>query len=73
MAAQFRRLPDLEISDEQWNDPLPLGPEGLRHGVLQNGMRCEKRPLAKRHNKCGKKVCITHVEAVKRVPWSGTS
>ena len=37
MAAEFRALPDLEIAD--YNEVLPLGPEDLRHGTLDNGLK----------------------------------
>ena len=37
MAAEFRALPDLEIAD--YNEVLPLGPEDLRRGTLDNGLK----------------------------------
>ena len=37
MAAEFRALPELEIAD--YDELLQLGPESLRHGVLDNGLR----------------------------------
>jgi hypothetical protein len=39
-AAEFRRLPDLDVDAMGWDIPLPLGPKDLRYGVLPNGMRC---------------------------------
>ena len=37
MAAEFRQLPDLDIAN--YDEPLPLGPSDLKHGVLPNGIR----------------------------------
>ena len=36
MAAEFRALPDLVVD---YDEVLPLGPEDLRHGTLDNGPR----------------------------------
>ncbi len=43
--ASFRRLPDLDIADADWEQPLPLFAD--HHGQLSNGMRhvpCSTQP-----------------------------
>ena len=39
MAAAFRALPRLELSEEELHKPLPLSGGDLRHGELSNGMK----------------------------------
>ena len=40
MIMKFRELTTLDLSEEQWKQPIPVGPaEELRHGHLENGMR----------------------------------
>ncbi|BDA41495.1 probable zinc protease PqqL [Coccomyxa sp. Obi] len=39
MAAEFRRLPGIELSADEWNERPALGPTGVRHGHLKNGLR----------------------------------
>lgn len=39
MAAEFRRLDNIELSPDEWKQPPPLGPVGVRNGQLQNGLR----------------------------------
>ena len=36
--ASFRRLPDLQITEEEWDQPLPLFAEAA--GAFSNGMKC---------------------------------
>lgn len=38
MPRVFDSLQDVDISGDTYTSPLPLGPEGLRHGVLKNGI-----------------------------------
>ena len=39
MAAAFRALPPLELSEEKLKKPLQLSGGDLRHGELSNGMK----------------------------------
>lgn len=36
--ASFRRLPDLQITEEEWDQPLPLFAEAA--GAFSNGLKC---------------------------------
>lgn len=39
MGSIYLQLEPVELSDVALNQPLPLGPEGLLHGTLDNGLK----------------------------------
>ena len=53
MGKKFRDLAVLEISEEEWTRPIPVGPaEELKHGHLENGMRCASQDALTIHAHC---------------------
>mmetsp|Transcript_12208 Transcript_12208/g.26250 ORF Transcript_12208/g.26250 Transcript_12208/m.26250 type:complete len:1102 (+) Transcript_12208:74-3379(+) len=43
----FHTLEGVDISGDRFTSPLPLGPEGISHGTLENGMKYYVRKCAK--------------------------
>jgi hypothetical protein len=39
MGAVYQSLEVLQLSEEDLHAEIPLGPEGVRHGTLDNGLK----------------------------------
>ncbi|KAG2499479.1 hypothetical protein HYH03_002426 [Edaphochlamys debaryana] len=52
MGRVFDQLEEVDVEGERYHAQLPLGPEGLRHGTLDNGMRYYVRHCAKPKGRC---------------------
>lgn len=47
MGKLFDSLEDVDVSGQAYTSELPLGPEGLVHGKLKNGLTCVNVSCAK--------------------------
>ncbi|GIL74679.1 hypothetical protein Vretimale_2315 [Volvox reticuliferus] len=52
MGRVYDQLEPVDVSGDKFHEPLPLGPEGLRYGTLQNGMKYYVRQCAKPKGRC---------------------
>jgi len=70
--ASFRRLPDLDIADADWEQPLPLFAD--HHGQLANGMRhvpCSMQPVEPRVPRQGPAGAAAAQVLCRKVPAAG--
>ncbi|GFR46295.1 hypothetical protein Agub_g7851, partial [Astrephomene gubernaculifera] len=52
MGRVYDDLEPVDVSGEKFHQPLPLGPEGLKHGTLENGLTYYVRQCAKPKGRC---------------------
>ncbi|GIL48315.1 hypothetical protein Vafri_4598 [Volvox africanus] len=52
MGRVYDQLEPVDVSGEKFHAPLPLGPEGLCYGTLQNGMKYYVRQCPKPKGRC---------------------